>query len=72
MSVPIFTSKQMIKKLTKAGFYIDHQTGSHVILRNIKGNITIVPLHAKDIKKGLMLTILKQANLELSEFLKIK
>lgn len=73
MGIPIFTAKQIIRKLKKAGFYIDHQTGSHVIMRDQKGNMTIVPLHTKkDIKKGLMLTILKQADIELDEFLKIK
>lgn len=71
MSVPVFTAKQILKKLKKADFYIDHQTGSHLIMRNSKGNITIVPLHAKDIKKGLMLIILKQANIELADFLKL-
>lgn len=72
MSIQIFTAKQIIRKLKKARFFIDHQTGSHVFLKNDKGKTTIVPLHAKDIKKGLMLAILKQANLTPDEFLRIK
>ena len=58
------TSKQMIKKLKKAGFEIVSQNGSHVKLVNKDKDITIiVPYHSKDLKKGLEKAILRQAGL---------
>ncbi len=58
------TSKQMIKKLKKAGFEIVSQNGSHVKLVNKDKDITvIVPYHCKDLKKGLEKAILRQAGL---------
>ena len=44
----------MIKKLTDIGFVIISQNGSHVKLRNPDTGMTlIVPMHSKDLKKGL-------------------
>lgn len=59
------TPKQMIKLLKKNGFEIISQNGSHVKLRHAEtGAQTIVPLHSKDLKKGLEDAILKQAGLK--------
>jgi len=59
------TPKQMIKLLKKNGFEVISQNGSHVKLRQtLTGIQTIVPLHSKDLKKGLEDAILKQAGLK--------
>jgi len=59
------TSKQMIKLLKNNGFVIISQNGSHVKMRNNNsGYQTMVPLHCKDLKKGLENAILKQAGLK--------
>lgn len=58
-------SKEMIKLLKKNGFEIISQNGSHVKLKNIETNKTvIIPYHAKDLKKGLEKAILKQAGID--------
>ncbi len=58
------TSKQMIKLLLKINFTIVRQNGSHIILNNTYTNKqTVVPLHNKDLTKGLETAILKQAGL---------
>ncbi|HEP4268969.1 TPA: type II toxin-antitoxin system HicA family toxin, partial [Streptococcus pyogenes] len=56
--------KQMIKLLKKNGFYEVGQRGSHKKFRDDKGHQTIVPLHNKDLGKGLEDAILKQAGLK--------
>ena len=57
------TSKQMISLLQSQGFVIERQKGSHVIMK--KDDITIVvPLHNKDLGKGLEHKILKDAGLK--------
>jgi predicted RNA binding protein YcfA (HicA-like mRNA interferase family) len=55
-------SKDVIKYLKNNGFEIVSQNGSHVKLTDGIRTI-IVPNHAKDIGKGLLIDILKQAGL---------
>ena len=71
---PILKSRQVIRALKKAGFYIHHQTGSHLQLKhNTKQHLRVtVPIHGKDLKIGVLKAILKQAELtieELNEYL---
>ena len=63
-SMPI-TSKQMVKLLKKHGFKEVTQNGSHLKLFNpLTKKTTIVPMHSKDLAKGLEQAILKQAGLK--------
>ncbi len=58
--------KRVIKALEKAGFVVDHITGSHYIL--LKNNLrTSVPFH-KTVKTGTLKAILNQAGLSVEEF----
>lgn len=57
--------KEMIRLLKKNGFIKISQNGFHVKMKNFKtGKQTTVPLHSKDLKKGLEDAILKQAGLK--------
>lgn len=59
------TPKEMVRLLEKNGFTILTQKGSHLKLKNEKtGKQTIVPIHAKELGKGLEQQILKQAGLK--------
>lgn len=59
------TPKEIVKLLKHNGFEEISQTGSHLKLRNIhNGKQIIVPMHAKELKKGLEQAILKQAGLK--------
>lgn len=59
------TPKEMVKLLKSNGFEIVSQNGSHVKMRNpMTKRQTEVPMHAKDLKKGLENAILKQAGLK--------
>lgn len=58
------TPKQMVKFLEKNGFVCISQRGSHRKFRNDKTNrSTVVPMHNKDLGKGMEHDILKQAGL---------
>jgi predicted RNA binding protein YcfA (HicA-like mRNA interferase family) len=61
--------QHLIKLLEKNGFIFKRSKGSHQIFYNPATNITIVvPVHGnKDIKKGTLLAILKQADLDKKE-----
>ena len=61
------TSKRMIRLLLEHGFEITGQNGSPVKLKNYRTNRqTIVPLHNKDLGRGLEQAILKQAGIKFS------
>lgn len=65
--VPTY-SKNLIKILKKKGYFIDHQTGSHVILYKKHSSPLVVPQHNKELKKGLLKGILKQAEISIDEY----
>ena len=70
--LPVISGIKVVKALSKIGYEVDHQTGSHMILRqkiDPYRRLT-VPNH-KEIAKGTLLAIIKQAGLTREEFLKL-
>lgn len=68
--LPVFTSKQIIKVLKKKGFELDHITGSHYIFYHpVHKQRVIVPHHVKDLPKGTVISILKQAGFDREEMI---
>lgn len=68
---PQLKPKELIRALEKLGFIIRRQTGSHVVLRHPETKcITCVPFHAKDIKRGLLFGIMKQAGISQEDLFK--
>ena len=71
MKLPIISGLEVIKRLKRAGFIATRQKGSHIRLEKAGGEKTIkltVPLH-KEMKKGTLLRIIKDAQLTVEEFL---
>ena len=69
--LPALKPDEVIRKLQRAGFETDHITGSHYIMRHPDGRRTVVPYHAgRDIKRGVLRAIIRQAGLTMGEFLK--
>ena len=68
--LPVLKSKAVVEALLRAGFSIKRQAGSHVILykSEIRRPLSI-PVHARDLPKGTLRTIIRQANLTVEEFL---
>ncbi|MBI4150162.1 type II toxin-antitoxin system HicA family toxin [Candidatus Woesearchaeota archaeon] len=70
--LPVISGKELIKSLLKVGYAIDHQSGSHIILRQREEphrRLTI-PNHP-EIAKGTLLAIIRQAGLTKEEFMKL-
>ena len=68
--LPVISARELLKTLNKMGYSVDHQTGSHMILRNRNyphRRIT-VPNH-KEIARGTLRAIIRQSGLTLDEFL---
>jgi predicted RNA binding protein YcfA (HicA-like mRNA interferase family) len=66
----LYSGKQVIKTLQRAGFRVVSQKGSHVKLRGNRDNelqTAIVPNH-KEVALGTFRSILSQAKMTLEEF----
>lgn len=68
-----FKPKEVVAILQKLGFFKKRQTGNHLIMLHPESQIVIpVPIHTKDVRKGLMKSIIKQSKSTEEEFLKLK
>ena len=56
--IPSVKARTLTKALEKGGFYIHHQTGSHIAMRHNedKTKRVTVPRHSKELKKELWQT----------------
>jgi len=68
--LPAIRPKDVVKKLTKLGFIITRQTGSHARLIHPDGRATTIALHNRDLPKGTLRAILRQTEITTKEFLK--
>ena len=65
--LPVLKPKQLLKILQKAGFKINHTTGSHYIFYHPDGKRVTLPYHTKDLPKGTTHAILTAAGINLNE-----
>jgi len=70
VALPTISGRDVVKMLTRIGFNIVGRKGSHIRLKkkNDRTLVAIVPDH-KEIAKGTLKSILKQAGLTREEFL---
>ena len=67
--LPLLSWRELVKTLSKVGFTVARQRGSHIIL--IKDDKVVpVPRHDQ-IKRGLLLEIIAEAGLTPDEFLEL-
>lgn len=67
--LPLLSWREVVKALTKVGFQVARQKGSHLIL--IKNEYVVpVPKH-EEIKRGLLMEIIAEAGLTKEKFLKL-
>jgi len=58
----------MCKLIEIMGFVALRQKGSHRFYRHIDGRTTIIPIHAKDLDRGLIRKILRDIELSIDDF----
>lgn len=60
----VYTPKEVIRKLKKLGFVEDRQSGSHKIFYHSETQErAVVPYHLKELPKGTLSAILREANI---------
>lgn len=69
--LPRISGRECVKALNKAGFYLKHQEGGHMVLRrdNPFGQV-VVPDH-KELDRGTLRAIIRQSGLSVDEFIKL-
>ena len=69
--LPVISGEKAVKAFVKAGWRVDRVVGSHVILRREGSPVTLsVPLH-KELKKGLLRTLIRDAEMTVEEFVEL-
>ena len=68
--LPSLTARQVLAALQRAGFFVHHQAGSHATLKHSRDprlRVT-VPVHARDLQRGTLMAIIRQAGMTPDEF----
>lgn len=69
--LPRISGRDCIKALERAGFKVRRQEGSHVVLRrNEPFGQLVVPDH-KELDRGTLRAIIRQADLTIDEFVRL-
>ena len=70
--LPIVSGKEMVKVLTKIGYSVHYQKGSHIHLKRLihPYDRIVVPNH-KELRKGTLRGILKDAGLKVEDFIRL-
>ena len=70
--LPSLKPREVVKKLKELGFIEHHQVGSHLTMKNPKTKRrAVIPMHLRDLKKGTLSSLLREAGIEKEEFIKI-
>ena len=68
--LPIMSGSDMVKAMSKIGYYVRDQRGSHIHLRHPFKKPLTIPNH-KEIARGTVKAILKDAEVSTEEFIKL-
>lgn len=70
--LPRISGRECVKVLAKIGFYIKRQQGSHIILRRDNPFAQVVVPNHKELDKGTLRSIIRQAEIEVNEFIRLR
>ena len=66
--IPTVSGKRCVRALQKGGFYVKRQVGSHIILRRDEPFAQVVVPDHKELDRGTLRAIIRQAGLDVTEF----
>ena len=65
--LPVCSGQDAVRAFRKLGYGVDHQTGSHVILRHASGRRLTVPNH-RELAKGTLRALIREAGITKEQF----
>ena len=66
--LPVLSGREVIKALSRIGYYVRDQKGSHVHLRHPERPPLTIPMH-QEVARGTLRAIIRDAGLTMEEFL---
>ncbi len=69
--LPRISGQKCVKALSKAGFYFKRQQGSHIILRRDNPFAQLVVPDHKELDRGTLRAVIRQADLSVEEFVRL-
>ena len=72
--MPQVTARELARFLMKNGYEMDRQSGSHLTLRHVRERRSVtIPVHTgRDLGRGLVQSILKQAGFTTDDYLRLR
>jgi predicted RNA binding protein YcfA (HicA-like mRNA interferase family) len=69
--LPALTAKEVLRALQRAGFIVTRTSGSHCrLIHNADPHRAVtIPMHAGDLRRGTLRSIVAQAGFTVAEFL---
>ncbi len=68
--LPVCSGQEAVRAFQKLGYQVDHQTGSHMILRHPQMRRLTVPNH-RELAKGTLRALIREAGLTKEEFINL-
>jgi len=65
--LPVCSGPDAVKAFRKLGYEVDHQTGSHIILRHATSRRLTVPNH-RELAKGTLRALIREAGITKEQF----
>ena len=65
--LPVCSGRDAVRAFGKVGYAVDHQTGSHIILRHSNRRRLTVPDH-RELAKGTLRSLIREAGLTVDQF----
>ncbi|MBN1165569.1 MAG: type II toxin-antitoxin system HicA family toxin [Methanospirillaceae archaeon] len=68
-TLPVLSSHEVIKALSRAGFIIKRQSGSHIHMWHVERKTLVTVPNHNELTIGTLLSIIRQSKMEREEFL---
>ena len=70
-NLPQISGRECLKALNKVGFYLKRQEGSHMVLRRDDPFTQLVVPDHRELDRGTLRAIIRQAGMSVDEFVKL-
>ncbi|MBI2892765.1 MAG: type II toxin-antitoxin system HicA family toxin [Deltaproteobacteria bacterium] len=70
--LPVVSGSDAVRAFERIGYDVDHQTGSHIILRNRRPPFRRLTVpHHKELARGTLRALIREAGLTVDEFARL-
>ena len=66
--LPVCSGREAVAAFGRMGYVLDHQTGSHMILRHASQRRLTVPDH-RELAKGTLRSLIREAGITVDQFI---